>query len=448
MTEAHRLHATHLNPQVPRLLGAIGFERDYRSADGAYLVDADGHRYLDLLSGFGVFALGRNHPAVRRALHDVLDAGLADLVQFDLPLLPGRLAERLLARAPGLDRVYFGNSGSEAVEAALKFARAATGRARILHSRDAYHGLTAGALSVNGVAAFRDGFGPLLGDTAVQHGDLDAVAAELRRGDVAALIVEPIQGKGVNLLPPGFLPAVRDLLHRNNALLICDEVQTGLGRTGRFFAYQHDEVVPDIVTVAKALSGGYVPVGATLTTDRIFRKVYSSIDRVFVHASTYAGNALAMTAGLATLEVLEKEDLTAHAAACGDLLTTRLRGLAAEFDLIADVRGRGLMIGIEFGAPRAPRTRARWSLLQAARTGLFAQTVVGPLLSRHRMLTQVAGDHLEVIKLLPPLIIGEPEVDAITAAFRDVLADAHRGNRLIWEFGRTLLSRGTHASHR
>ncbi|MBO0786297.1 MAG: aspartate aminotransferase family protein [Actinobacteria bacterium] len=437
--QGYQLHASVLNPQLPRMLHAIGFDRVYERAEGAYLYDADGNRYADFLSGFGVFAVGRNHPVVRRALHDMLDAELADLVQFDCGLLPGLLAERLLAQAPGLDRAYFCNSGTEAVEAALKFARNATGRPRVIYCGHAYHGLTVGSLSVNGSAEFRRGFGPLLPDASIPLGSTDALAAELAKGDVAALIVEPVQGKGVNVAPPGFLPAARELLHAHGALLICDEVQTGIGRTGRFFSYQHDGVEPDIVTVAKALSGGFVPVGAMLAKDWIFRKLYSSMDRVVVHDSTFGSNAAAMAAGLASLAVIEDEQLVSNAERTGAALREALTGLASEYELLAEVRGRGLMIGIEFGKPRSLRLRGGWNMLQAARRGLFAQMVVGTLFHRHRILTQVAADHMDVIKLLPPLTIGEAEVKLFCDAFADVMAEAHRGSGLMWDFGRTLV---------
>ena len=322
--EGYDLHARYLNPQLPRMLHAIGFDKVYERAEGAYLYDRDGNRYADFLAGFGVFGVGHNHPVVRQALHDMLDADLADLVQFDCALLPGLLAERLLAKAPEFDRVYFGNSGTEAVEAALKFARYATGRKRILYCSHAFHGLTTGSLSVNGAAEFRKGFDPLLPDVSIPLGDTDALEAELRKGDVAALIVEPIQGKGVWMPPDGFLAAAAALLHDHGALLICDEVQTGLGRTGRFFGYQHEDVEPDIVTVAKALSGGFVPVGATLAKGWIFDKVYSSMDRVLVHDSTFGSNAAAMAAGLASLAVIEDEQLVSNAERTGNALRAAL----------------------------------------------------------------------------------------------------------------------------
>ena len=437
--QGYELYARYLNPQRPRMLHAIGFDTVYERAEGGYLYDGAGVRYADFLSGFGVFGVGHNHPVVRKALHDALDAELASMVQFDCALLPGLLAERLLAKTPGLDRVYFCNSGTEAVEAALKFARYATGRPRVLYCDHAFHGLTTGSLSVNGADEFRRGFNPLVPDTAIAFGDLDALEAELRKGDVAAFIVEPIQGKGVAVAPPGYLAAASKLVRDRGALLICDEVQTGMGRTGRFFAYQHDDVDPDIVTVAKTLSGGFVPVGATMAKGWIFEKVYSSMDRVMVHDSTFGSNAAAMAAGLATLAVIEDEQLVSNAERTGAAMMQVLRDAAETYEMLADVRGRGLMIGMEFGKPDSLKLRTSWNMLQKARRGLFAQMVVVALYQRHRILTQVSGDHMEVIKLLPTLTIGDDEVTMFREAFADVMRDAHRGSGLMWDFGRSLV---------
>ena len=437
--QGFELHARYLNPQLPRMLHTIGFDKVYERAEGAYLWDRDGNRYVDFLAGFGVFAAGRNHPVIRKALHDVLDAELADMVQFDTPLLPGLLAEQLLAKADGMERVYFCNSGTEAVEASLKFARYATGRSRIIYCDHAFHGLTTGSLSVNGSAEFRRGFNPLLPDPSIALGDLDALERELRKGDVAALIVEPIQGKGVHVAPPGFLAAASKLLHDHGALLICDEVQTGVGRTGKFFAYQHDAVEPDIVTVAKALSGGFVPVGATLAKNWIFEKVYSSMDRVLVHDSTFGSNALAMAAGLASLAVIEDEQLVTNAEQTGKLLRDVLQDMVEEYEMLVEVRGQGLIVGLEFGKPRSLKLRTGWNMLQKARRGLFAQMVVVALFQKHRVLTQVSGDFMEVIKLIPPLSISEQEVYLFRDAFTDVMQEAHKGSGLMWDFGRTLV---------
>ena len=340
------------------------------------------------------------------------------------------------------------NSGTEAVEAALKFARCATGRPRILYCDHAFHGLTAGSLSVNGAREFRDGFGPLLPGTRVPFGDLEAVRRQLGAGDVAALIIEPVQGKGVQVVPDGFLAEVSALLHRHGALLICDEVQSGLGRTGRLFSYEYDGVQPDLVTVAKTLSGGFVPVGATLGTSWVFQRVYSSMDRMLVHDSTYGTNALAMAAGLATLSVIDDEGLIAHAATVGAELMSGLRSATERYELICDVRGRGLLIGIEFGRPRSRRLRTRWGPLTLARKGLFTQMVVGALFEDHRILTQTAGDHMDVLKLLPPLTVTSEEAAAFLAAFAEVMDSIHDSTRPVWHFGWGLTTRVARAACR
>jgi ornithine--oxo-acid transaminase len=440
-TEGAELWDKYLNPQTAKVLRSIGFDRRWERAGGCYLYDDTGAKYLDYLSGFGVFGVGRDHPVVRQALHDVLDAELADMVQMDTPVLAGLLGEALIKRAPYLDRVYMCNSGTEAVETALKFARCATGRPRVLYCDHAFHGLTAGSLSVNGAKEFRDGFGPLLPGTAVPFGDLAALRRELQTGDVAALIIEAVQGKGVQVVPDGFLGEAADLLRRHGALLICDEVQSGIGRTGRFFSFEHDGVEPDLVTVAKTLSGGFVPVGATLGTSRIFEKVYSSMDRVLVHDSTYSHNNLAAAAGLATLAVIDDEDLITNAAVVGADLTASLEAAAARYELISDIRGRGLMIGIEFGRPASLRLRARYSPLTMARRGLFTQMVVCALFERHRVLTQTAGDHMDVLKLLPPLTTTAEDAAVFTDAFCSVMDSIHDSSRPVWHFAKGLTTR-------
>jgi ornithine--oxo-acid transaminase len=446
--EGSALWAHYLNPQTPRVIRSIGFERRWQRASGCYLYDEAGTRYLDFLSGFGVFGVGRAHPVVRRALHEVLDAELADMVQMDTPLLAGLLGEALIERAPDLDRVYMCNSGTEAVEAALKFARCATGRPRVLYCEHAFHGLTAGSLSVNGAREFREGFGPLLPGTQVPFGDLDALRRELVGGDVAALIIEPVQGKSVHVVPEGFLASAATLLHRHGALLICDEVQSGLGRTGKFFSYEHDGVQPDLVTVAKTLSGGFVPVGATLGTSTVFERVYPSMDRMWAHDSTYGGNALAMAAGLATLAVIDDEGLLANAATVGEELRSGLQAAAARYELMDDVRGRGLLIGIEFARPRSKRLRARWEALTLARRGLFTQMVVGALFEDHRILTQTAGDFMDVLKLLPPLTVTSQDASDFLDAFCQVMDSIHESSRPVWRFGWGLTTRAARAVRR
>jgi ornithine--oxo-acid transaminase len=438
--ENFQLHMDLMNPQLARVLKTLGFDRFYVRGEGCYLFDDRGDRYLDLLSGFGVYALGRSHPAIKQALHQAIDLDLPNMVQIDCALLPGLLAEQLVARAhAGIDRVYFCNSGAEATEAAIKFARHATGRPRIVYCDHAFHGLTTGALALNGGVEFRKGFGPYLPETAeVPFGDIDALARELRRGDVAAFVVEPIQGKGVNVASDDYWAAVQELCRQHKTLLVADEVQVGMGRTGRFFAHEHWGLRPDIITMSKALSGGYIPVGAVLCSDDVFMNVYSSMERALVHSTTFGRNQLAMVAGLATLAAFDDDDIVDRARRTGEAFEKGLTPLIERYEMFHTVRGKGLMIGLAFDKPTSRRLRMRWNALESMRTALFSQMIVVPLFHRHRILTQVAADNMNVIKLLPPLIAGQDEVDYFVDALDDVLADAHRGSGLLVEFGATM----------
>jgi ornithine--oxo-acid transaminase len=438
--ENFALHERYMNPQLARTLRTLGFDRNYVRGEGSYLYDDAGQRYLDFLSGFGVYALGRSHPGIKAALHQALDLDLPNMVQMDCALLPGLLAEQLVARThPGISRVFFCNSGAESIEAAIKFSRHSTGRSKILYAEHAFHGLTTGALALNGGKEFRKGFGTLLESAAVPFGDLEALEQQLRGKDVAAFIVEPIQGKGVYCAPREYWRAAQDLCRLHGTLLVTDEVQTGLGRSGKFFCHEHWGLEPDIITISKALSGGFVPVGAMLTTEKIFASVYDSMADALKHSTTFGRNQMAMVAGLATLAAFDDEDIVARAERTGAELQGKLRGLAAKYDLIHDVRGLGMMIGIEFGEPGSKAAARRFRTLERLRTGMFSQLVVVPLFHRHRIITQVAADNVNIIKLLPPLISGPEEVDYFVRALDDVMADAQRGSGLTYEFGRTMV---------
>lgn len=437
----YELHHAHLNRTLVKVLRTIGFDKAYSRAEGAYLYDDEGQDYLDFLSGYGVFNIGRNHPLVKQAIRDVLDMDLPNMVQMDCALLSGMLAERLTALAPpGLDAVFFCNSGTEAVEGAMKFARAATGKSRILAHAGAYHGLTFGALSATQNASFREGFGPLLpGVDAIPFGNLEALEAELKAGGVAAFIAEPVQGKGVNIPADNFFPAARDLCHSHGALFIMDEVQTGLGRTGRRFAHEHWNVEPDIMTLAKALSGGYVPCGAILTSRKIHQGLFSRLDQCVRHSTTFGRNNLAMACGLASLHVLENEHLAENAARRGQAIMDGVEALKQKHELIKEVRGKGLMIAVEFHEPRSLKLKMAWKAIHKVNRELFAQMVVSTLMSRHRILTHVAGHNLDVIKILPPLMIGDAEVKRFLHALDDVLHEVTRFPGPIWEFGSNLV---------
>jgi len=440
--EAMELNDRYLNPQLGRIVRTLGFDREWVRGEGAHLIDAEGARYLDLLCGYGTFAVGRNHPEVIAELHGLLDAHTANLPQLGVSLLPGALAQELVARAPArIAAMVPANTGTEAVEGAIKLARAATGRARIIYAQHAFHGLTMGSLSLNGDENFREGFGPFVpGTDAVPFGDLAALRAELGCGDVAAFIVEPIQGKGVNIPPDGYLAGAQAACREHDTLFVCDEVQTGLGRTGRFFALEHWGLDPDMITVAKALSGGFVPIGGVLVSASVRDRVFDGMERGVRHGSTFGGNDFAAAAGLATLRVLEREGLVARAAELGEELLSLTRPLVDRYEIVRDVRGMGLMWAIELGPPAGGRRRAVWSAIERAQTGLAAQLIVVPLFARHRIFIQVAGHRMNVVKALPALVVEESEIRRFAAALEDVVADADRMGgavtRLGWDLAR------------
>lgn len=434
--ENYELHQRHINPAHARTLHTIGFDRCYVRAEGSYLWDIEGAKYLDMLSGYGVFSLGRNHPDVKRVLFDFLNADYPSLVKMEAPLLAGLLAEELKKRMPNqLDMVFFTNSGTEGVETAIKYARCATGKPAIIHCHKAFHGLTYGSLSLNGDESFREGFAPFMPDCRmIEFNDLDALEYELRRGDVAAFIVEPVQGKGVNIPSPGYLSEAAELCRRHGALFIDDEVQAGMGRTGRFLAIEHDgDIDPDIVILSKALSGGFVPVGAVLCKKWIHEKVFSSMQRSVVHSGTFSQGSFAMAAGLASLDVIDRYGLVENAAQMGDRIGEGLRAMIPRFEFLKDVRWRGLMIGIEFGAPRSLGLKAAWTMMHALDKSLFPQAAIIPLINKHHIITQVAGHHIDVIKLIPPLIITEQDAQWFLNAFEDVMVQMHKFPGPAWD---------------
>jgi acetylornithine/succinyldiaminopimelate/putrescine aminotransferase len=438
--ELANLAAEHLNPAFVRVLRMLGYDKRYMRGQGAYLFDDEGNRYIDCLVGYGTFACGRNHPVIRDAVRQAMELDLPNLLAMGIAPLSGLLARELCRIAPGdLEMVFFTSSGAEGVETALKYARAATGKPRIIHCDRSFHGLTLGALSVNGNAEFKDGFGPFLkGVGAVPYNDLDALECELSRGDVAGFIVEPIQGEGVFMPRPDYLPAAQRLCREHGVIFIVDEVQAGLGRTGKMFASEHHGLTPDIIILAKALSGGYVPCGAVLSKRWIHEKVFSTLDRCVVHSSTFSENDLAMAAGLATLHVLQEEQLAANAAAMGELLANGLRDVGRKYEMFREVRGQGLMLGVEFGPPTSTTLKMGWNLIHKLNPSLFCQVMLVPLLTDHRILAQVAGHHLDVIKLLPSLVITEEDVADIVRAFDRVMAAAHRFPGPVWEIGKRL----------
>ncbi|MDA0214678.1 MAG: aspartate aminotransferase family protein [Planctomycetota bacterium] len=433
---ARSLHSEHVNPKWMHALKLIGFDHEYVRGESQYLWDANGNRYLDMIGGYAVCNVGRNHPVIRKALTDFLASQTPSMVQFDASILPGLLARHLKGRVGrDLDRVFFTNSGTEGIEAAIKFSRCATGKPEMLYEKGAFHGLSTGALAMNGCESFRSGFEPHPKDfRALPFNDLVALERELSRGDVAGFVVEPIQGKGVNMHSYGFLAKASALCHRYGALFVVDEVQTGIGRTGSFLAIdQEGAVEADIIVLSKGLSGGYVPVGAVMTKTSVWEKVFSRLDRAIVHSSTFHMSGLAMVAGLATLSVLENERLAENATQTGALLRNGLEAMKPRFELLGAIRQRGLMIGIEFAKPRSPTLRMAWRMIHALDVNLFTQAVTIPLMQDHKILSQVAGHGIPVLKLTPPLTIDADDVRHFLSAFEKTMLGIHRFHGPAWD---------------
>jgi putrescine aminotransferase len=416
--EVRRLHADHINPVFVKALGLLGYGRDFVTAEGASLRDAEGLEYLDFLAGYGSVPLGHNHPEVRAAVEEALALGAPNFIQVAPQPLAAALAARLARLAPGdLGVSYFMSSGSEVVDGALKLARAATRRERFVSAADGYHGTTWGALSVTGGERSRAPFEPLLpGCKIVPWGEVDAIAAELRTRDVAAVILEPLQAEGgMNLPPPGYLADVARLCRKYGTLFILDEIQTGLGRTGRMFACEIDGVEPDVLLLAKGLSGGLVPIGAYTTRKDVWTRAYGTLDRYDAHCATFSGAPLACAAAIATLEIIERDRLASRAVELGGYLGERLREVTRGHSLVREVRGRGLLWGVELLAPGG---------------GVSADLIGGWLsvgLIERRVVTQVAVHAPAVVRAEPPLIIDRVAVDRFAEALRGALAEHSTG---------------------
>ena len=427
-TDSDTLYARHVNPQWVRVLELMHMNVDYARCEGTELFTTDGRRVLDFLSGYCVHNVGHNHPRVVAAIKTELDRHGPAMLQSHAPRAAGELAARLCAKAgQQLTKAFFASSGSEGIETVIKFARAHTGRRGLLHAEGGFHGLSCGALSLMSNPFWADGFGPLLPHTAtVRFGDVDALAAELATGRFAAFIVEPVQAEnGVRVPERHYLEAAQELCRDTGTLFVLDEVQTGLCRTGPFLAAHHFGLDPDMVVLAKALSGGLVPSAAVLFSDSIYDSVYSSLSRAFVHTSTYSENGLAMRAGLATLDVLEDENLGLRASTLGGYLRQSLARRLSRYEMVAEVRGLGLLSGIAFRSPRSLWLRASYEALAKAHAGLFGQMLVTRLFRHEQVLTQICGNEFRVLKVAPPLVVSEAQIDEFVDAVERVVDDMH-----------------------
>jgi ornithine--oxo-acid transaminase len=428
---ANKLYQDRVNPQWLRLLDVLQMNARYTRCEGTELFTADGRRIFDFSSGDCVHNLGHNHPAVIDAIKDELDRHGPAMLQSHVPELAGELADKLCWRAGGrVKKVFFCSSGSEGVEAAIKFSRAHTRRNGLLYAEGAFHGLTCGALSLMGDPFWREHFGPMLPDTeAVPFGNLAALEHKLASKRFAAFIVEPIQGEGgVRVPPPLYLESVQALCRRHGTLFVVDEVETGLYRTGRFLASHHYNIEPDMIVLAKALSGGLVPSAALLMSDEVYQSVFgskhASMARAIVHTSTFSENGLAMRAGLATIETLEREHLRDRALAAGDFLRTRLREALSGYEMVREIRGLGLLNGIEFQPPRRLVLRMSFEAFRKIHPGMLGQVVVMRLF-RQGFLTQMCGNNFLVLKVAPPLVVKEREADEFVHAVTEVVEMMH-----------------------
>jgi len=404
-SETYDNYREFVNPSLARVMKVSGSPVEVR-ARGCTIWDQNGKAYLDFAGGYGVFTLGHSHPKVVAAVKDQLELmSLSGKTMFNVPL--GRAARRLAQLAPGdLQISFWANSGAEAVEGAIKLARAATGRTKIVGTHGAYHGKTLGALAISGRAYFQDAYKPLLPDVAhVPYDDAGALDAALR--DAAAFIVEPVQGEGgVNVPRPGYLRAVRDACDRAGALFVADEVQTGLGRCGMLFGCDRDGVVPDVMTLAKGLSGGVVPVGALIARANVWNAAYGK--HPVMHTSTFGGSELACAAALCAMDVVIEDDLAGNARVRGEELIGGARELAARFpQVVREVRGLGLLAGIELTS----EGYGGWIIPEMLKHGVTAAWTL---------------NMQRVIRLEPPLIVTSAEVQQALDALEAGLATAYQ----------------------
>jgi ornithine--oxo-acid transaminase len=421
------LYQERVNPQWARLLEVLQMNVRYVRCEGAELHTADGRRILDFLSGYCVHNAGHNHPDILEALREELDCRGPSMLQSHVPELAGELAAKLCSRAGGrVRKAFFCTSGSEGIEAAIKFSRAYTRRNGQLYAEGAFHGLTCGALSLMGDSFWREGFGPMLPETeSVPFGGLEALETKLASRRFAAFVVEPVQSEaGVRMPPDGYLEAAQGLCRRYGTLFVLDEVQTGMYRSGRFLASQHYSLDPDMLVLAKALSGGLVPSGAVLLSDQVYDSVYGSLERAIIHTSTFSENGLAMRAGLAAMDVLEREELGSRAAALGVYLRDRLRSALSGYEMVKEIRGIGLLNGIEFAAPRKLALRIPFETFGKIHPGMFGQVLVMRLF-RQGCLTQICGNNFLVLKVAPPLVVSEAAVDHFIHAVTEVVEMVH-----------------------
>lgn len=419
------LHKEYLNPNLVSLLGLIKFDKVYKEAQGVVVRDEEGLEYLDFLGGYGALNIGHNHPEVLAGLEKV--KVMPNILQTALGRMSAVLAKNLAEITPGqLQKTFFGNSGAEAVEGALKAAKAATKKHKIIYCEGSFHGKTMGALTVTGREKYKTNFLPLVPNCeSVPYGDLLSLEEKLKVGDVAAFIVEPIQGEGGIIVPPqGYLKKAEELCHQFEALLIIDEIQTGFGRTGKMFACQYEDVNPDIMCLAKSLGGGVAPIGAYITTDKVYQAAYGSMEKATLHTSTFGGNTYATAAGILTLEIIIRDNLAQEALEKGEYLLGKLKNMQNKYSMLADVRGKGLMIGLELeGSSSNLLNKLTGGTLESLSKEYFGSLVAGKLLKDYNIITAYTLNNPNVIRIEPPLIITYEQIDKLVYALEKIFLE-------------------------
>lgn len=441
LSSSQHLSKRHVHPRLLKMFELAGMQATFTRAEGPYLWDTEGQRYLDLLAGGGVYFMGRNHPKIHQAVMDVLAMNLPNLTVVNASVLGGLVAERLIELAGGqFSKVVFANSGSEAIEVAIRFARQITKRRRYLYLEGAFHGRSYGAISVCGFPQMRENIDPAMPIcTPVRPNDLRQLKKELAHEDVAGFLIEPVQGMTGEVLDPEYMREAENLCTQHGTVLIVDEIQTGLGRTGSWFASRAHGVRPGIMTVSKALSGGVAPVAAVMVSEEIYERVYSGFSSGLVYFSTFAENNVAMAGALAALDVLEELDAPAEAARKGALLREGLEDLAARWDCIDRITGEGLMQTIYFRDSAKPSLMVQQKLMRAADGAAFAAAVHVDLFKRQRIVAQLPGPGKNAVKVLPPVVCTDEDISYFLAGLEDTLAEFYGTNGPVVSLGRGIL---------
>ncbi|MFA5536718.1 MAG: aspartate aminotransferase family protein [Bacillota bacterium] len=433
-------HKTYINPGLVNMMGILNFDKQFVRAEGVEVWDRDGNVYLDFLGGYGALNLGHNPKSVIEAVEKV--KSLPNILQAALGTVVSGLAHNLARILPqGLERSFFCNSGAEAVEGALKLARIASGKTKTLYCEGSFHGKTFGALSVTGRQKYQTPFQPLMADCeAIPFGDLEALENKVYKKDVACFILEPIQGEGGIIVPPeGYLRGVREICNKYGVLMIVDEIQTGFGRTGKMFACEHENVVPDIICLAKSLGGSIMPIGAYSTKAEIWDKAYGGMEKALLHTSTFGGNTWAAAAAIEGINQIIELDLAAAAQEKGAYLLQGLKDLQEKYGMIQDVRGKGLMVGIEFSKPTGLMDKLTGGAVNRLSEEYLGSLVAGELQNKYGIITAFTLNNPNVIRLEPPLIVTKEQIDQVIKAFDDIF-HANKGFMgMVLSGGKTVL---------